>query len=363
MDTHFFPRQPLFWRYHLGASAFCAIVTLLTIVLWSPLVVLDSVATVAWLLPYTLAVLAFRWLYRRHGLRRLPMGRQIALAVVYASLAAVLVSVFVAAATLPFFWGRLADYYAAKGAPLALGDYLVRSLSSSSLQAQVFICAWIFIYISFTGNRDARAQELANARLQASLKDAQLRSLSNQLNPHFLFNSLNNIRFMMHEDANRADVMLVGLSDMLRYSLEGAQRDKVPLGEEIAIVERYAGIVGLQLEERLRFRIDIPARLHACLVPPLLLQMLVENAVKHGIEPLRSGGEVTLAACTRDAALEFVVANDKPATGNSRDGLGLGIRNIEQRLALLYGESARHEVRDAGHRYEVVLTIPRELAR
>ncbi len=362
MVTHFFPRQALFWWYHLGASAFCAVVTLLTIVLWSPLVAQDSAATIVWALPYTLSVLAFRWLYKRRGWRRLPMVRQIGLAFVYGSLTAVLVSIVVAAATLPFFWERLAAYYAAKGVPLAPRDYLVRSISSGSLQAQVFICAWIFIYISFTGNRDARAQELANARLQASLKDAQLRSLSTQLHPHFLFNSLNNIRFMMHEDANRADAMLVGLSDMLRYSLESGLRDKVPLGEEIAIVERYAGIVGLQLEERLRFRIEVPPSLHACLVPPLLLQMLVENAVKHGIEPLRSGGEVLLSACARSTGLEFVVANDKAETGKSGDGLGLGIRNIEQRLALLYGGSAGHKVRDTGRRYEVVLTIPQEVA-
>jgi hypothetical protein len=362
---HFFPRQPQFWWYHLGASAFCTAVTLLTIALWSPLVAQDSAATVVWVLPYTVVVLAFRWLYKRRGWQRWPMARLIPLAFVYGSLAAVLVSSFITATTLPFFWDRLAAYYAAAGAPLALGSYLVRSVSSASLQAQVFICAWIFIYISFTGSRDAREQELANARLQASLKDAQLHSLSNQLNPHFLFNSLNNIRFVIHEDAQRADAMLVGLSEMLRYSLEGAFRDKVRLEEEIAVVERYIAIVGLQLEERLRFTLDIPARLHGCLVPPLLLQMLVENAVKHGIEPLRAGGQVALAARDHEGGLQFVVANDKadPVAGGSvGEGLGIGIRNIEQRLALLYGTDATHEVRDGNGRYEVVLTIPMEPA-
>jgi signal transduction histidine kinase len=360
---HFFPRQPQFWWYHLGASAFCAAVTLLTIALWSPraLVAQDSAATLALLLPYSVAVLAFRWLYKRRGWNRLPMGRLIPLAFVYGSLAAVLVSGCITAATLPFFWQRLAAYYAAAGAPLALESYLVRSIGSSSLQTQVFICAWIFIYISFTGSRDAREQALANARLQASLKGAQLRSLSNQLNPHFLFNSLNNIRFVIHEDAQRADAMLVGLSEMLRYSLEGSLRDKVPLEEEMAVVERYIAIVGLQLEERLRFTLDVPARLHGCLVPPLLLQMLVENAVKHGIEPLRGGGRVALSAREDGAGLRFVVANDKADMIDSAGaGLGIGIRNIEQRLALLYGADATHAVRDANGHYEVVLTIPKE---
>jgi hypothetical protein len=366
MAPTFFPRQPQFWWYHLGASAFCMAVTLLTIVLWSPLVAQDSAATVVWVLPYTIAVLAFRWMYKRRGWKHRQMSRLIPLVFVYGSVAAVLVSSFVTAATLPFFWEQLAAYYAASRAPLVMPDYLLRSIISSSLQAQVFICAWIFIYVSVTGNRDAREHELANARLQASLRDAQLCSLSNQLNPHFLFNSLNNIRFMIHEDAHRADAMLVGLSEMLRHSLEGALRDKVQLGEEIAVVERYIAIVGLQLEARLRFTLDIPARLHDCLVPPLLLQMLVENAVKHGIEPLRSGGQVMLSAREHDAGLRFVVANDQPGSG-ARDiggaGLGIGIRNIEQRLALLYGKDATHEVRDANGRYEVVLTVPKELAQ
>jgi hypothetical protein len=366
MVLHFFPRQPRFWWYHLGASAACGALTLLTIALWSPLVAQDSAAALVWLLPYTVAVLAFRWLYKKRAWQQQPMSRLIPLVFAYGSVAAVLVSSFVNAATLPFFWARLAAYYAASGAPLDPGGYLVRAIISASLQTQVFICAWIFIYISFTGSRDARRRELDNARLEAALKDAQLRSLSNQLNPHFLFNSLNNIRFVIHENAQRADAMLVSLSEMLRYSLEGCLRDKVRLGEEIAVVEQYIGIAGLQLEERLRFALDVPAQLHGCLVPPLLLQMLVENAVKHGIERLRGGGQVALSASAQDARLRFVVTNDKTDSGNAgtgRDGLGIGIRNIEQRLALLYGAHASHQVRDAGQRYEVVLTIPLELAQ
>ena len=361
MATRFFPPDRQFWSYHLGASAYCTAVTLLTIVLWSPLVLQDSVATAVWLLPFTLAVLAFRWLYKERGWNRLTMGRLIVLAVAYGSAAAVLVAACVAAATLPFFWDQIAPFYAVRGVPIGIGAYLLRTISSTSLQAQVFICAWIFIYISFTGSRDARVRELDNARLQTALRDAQLRSLSNQLNPHFLFNSLNNIRFMIHEDAARADTMLVGLSEILRYSLRGDDRATVRLAEEISVVERYLEIVGAQLEERLRFTIDIAHTLHDCLVPPLLLQMLVENAVKHGVEPLRAGGALCLSATRVDDALQVVVVNDKPTTPPG-GGLGIGMRNINQRLALLYGEAATHAVDDSGSRYRVTLTLPIERA-
>lgn len=362
MALRFFPRHRQFWFYHLGASAFCVAVTLLTIALWSPLVSQDSVATVAWLLPYTLAVLGFRWLYKQRGWQALSMGRLIGLVFVYGSATAVLVAVVVAALTLPFFWNELLAWYAAQGATFEPGTYLLRTLSGTSLQAQVFLCAWIFIYISYTGQRDARQQELANAQLQASLKEAQLRSLSNQLNPHFLFNSLNNIRFMIHEDAHRAEAMLVGLSEILRYSLEGDRRSKVTLGEEVGMIERYIAIAAVQLGERLRFTTDIPPQLLACMVPPLLLQMLVENAVKHGVEPLRGGGAILLSACQEENSLRFVVANDMPAAPGMQAGLGIGMGNVAARLQLLYGDAALQTVRTTPGRHEVALVIPKEAA-
>jgi len=361
MGIRFFPANRQFWFYHLGAGAFCMAVTLLTVVLWSPLAVLDGVSTLLWLPPYTLAVLAFRWLYRRRGWKAMGMGRLVLLAVVYASAAAVLVTTSVAAMTLPFFWDDVAVYYAKYDMTLDPMAYLLRTIYGASLQAQVFICAWIFIYISFTGSRDARESALQTAHLQNALHEAQLRSLSNQLNPHFLFNSLNNIRFMIHEDAGRADAMLVGLSEILRYSLAGDERRKVPLAEERAIVERYLAIVGAGLEERLRVRIDIPPQLDACLVPPLLLQTLAENAVKHGIEPLREGGALSVSGRQDGALLHLEVVNDKPAQGGS-GGLGMGMRHLAQRLGLLYGERARHEAHDSGDRYRVALALPLETA-
>jgi LytS/YehU family sensor histidine kinase len=168
---------------------------------------------------------------------------------------------------------------------------------------------------------------------------------------------------MIHEDGQRADTMLVGLSDMLRYTLAGDSRPKVRLAEELGIIERYIAIVGVQLEERLRFTMTIPAQLHDCLVPPLLLQILVENAVRHGIEPLRAGGSLTVTAADAGSHLRFMVVNDTPATrAAGGTGLGIGMRNIAQRLELLYGGAATHAVHATSGRHEVLLTLPREQA-
>lgn len=366
MGFHFLPRDRQFWLLHLGATAFTVSVTLLTVMLWSPLREQDGAAALAWAPPFTLAMLGFRWMYRRYALQRWSMGRLIVAAVSYASVAAVFVTICVTAMTLPIFWNDLKSFYAARSMPLVATDYLLRSIASASLQAQVFLCAWIFIYISITGQRDARDREVANARLEASLKDAQLRSLANQLNPHFLFNSLNDIRFMMYENAAQADAMLVGLSDILRYSLEGALREKVPLAEELAVIERYVGIVSVQLESRLRFSIDAPVQLRSFLVPPLMLQMLVENAIKHGAASMQQGGAVHVSISARGPNLRLTVVNEKPtaacARGDSGPGLGLAIRNIEQRLHLLYGSAARHTSSSMGRQYEVTLDIPKEEA-
>lgn len=361
----FLPRDRQFWLLHLGATLFTAGVTLLTVMLWSPLRAQDSAAALAWTPPFTLAVLGFRWMYKRHAWQRWSMGRLVVAAVAYASVAAVFVTVCVTAMTLPVFWNELESFYTARNMPLVTADYLLRSIASASLQAQVFLCAWIFIYISITGQRDARDQELATTRLQASLKDAQLRSLANQLNPHFLFNSLNDIRFMIHEDAAQADAMLVGLSDILRYSLEGPLREKVTLSEELAVIERYIGIVSVQLESRLRFSMDVPGHLGSCLVPPLMLQMLVENAIKHGAASMRQGGAVHVSISEQGSNLRLAVVNDKPAAPSASveaAGLGLAVRNIEQRLHLLYGGAARHTTFSSERQHEVTLDIPKEAA-
>lgn len=363
MAFHFLPRDRQFWFLHLGATAFSAAVTLLTVLLWSPLRAQDSAAALAWMLPFTAAVLLFRWLYQTRGWKRWSMVRLIAIAVAYASAAALLITLCVTALTLPFFWESLQNFYTARGMELVAADYLLRSVASASLQAQVFVCAWIFIYISVTGQRDARDQELANARLQTSLKDAQLRSLVNQLNPHFLFNALNDIRFMIQENGEQADAMLVGLAEILRYSLEGALREKVPLSEELAMIERYIAIVGVQLESRLRFSIDVPPALKPCLVPPLMLQMLIENAIKHGAASMREGGAVTVSVSEQGSQLRIAVFNDKPPVADKAGaGLGLAVRNIEQRLQLLYAGGASYQSHSSALQHEVVLTIPKEAA-
>jgi LytS/YehU family sensor histidine kinase len=237
---------------------------------------------------------------------------------------------------------------------LLLKIYFGNIFSSSFL-----IIAWSFIYIGITNARKAKASQLDNLRLQNNLKEAQLSSLSNQLNPHFLFNSLNNIRFMIHENAEQADNMITALSEVLRYSLESSQHEKRLLSKEVEVIQRYIEIVNIQFEDRLNFTMDIPDSLMDMPVPPMFLQMLIENAVKHGLEQMQHGGDISVTAVSRAENTEFCVVNDIPENGSSEsNSTGLGLKNIQQRLSLLYAGNASIEAKQVANKFQVKICLP-----
>lgn len=364
MALQFIPRDRQFWFYHGSSTIFTGAITLITVYLWGNLEAIYAASTLVWVLPYTAAVLGFRWFYKKRQWHALPMGKLIPIAIAYGTLAGLAVVALVQAMVLPLFWQNVVDSYAAINVMLIPREYVVRRVIGDGLQSQLFIAAWIFIYISVTGSRRIKEADFANLRLQNSLKEAQLSSLSNQLNPHFLFNSLNNIRFMIHENPDQADNTLVALSELLRYSLESSQQDKVRLSREIEIIRRYIAIVEGQLEARLRFAMNVPSSLHAFLMPPMVLQMLIENAIKHGIDQLHHGGELSLEASETDDRLVLAVTNDIPVVaGKAPPGMGIGLQNIQRRLQLLYGDHASFAVTQGEARFHVLMTLPKETAR
>jgi two-component sensor histidine kinase len=342
--TALFPRDRQFWGYHVLLALGACAISLATLQMYGSFVAREVAAATLWVLPFTLAALGFRWLYKRRSWRALSSTRQLPLVLAYGTLAGLAVAAAVAAMLWPAF-----------------GPTSVRRVVGDGLQAQLFLCAWSFIYISVTGQRHLRDTEVANLQLQGSLREAQLDNLASQLNPHFLFNSLNNIRFMLHENASLADSNLVALSEILRYSLESGQHTKVRLSRELDIVRRYVDIVRAQYEERLRFTLHTETSHEACLVPPMALHLLVENAVKHGIDDLRDGGLLAVSVSASGERLHLRVLNDVPpaASGHSA-GAGVGLRNIERRLQLLYGGAARLLVTRHPARFEVLLDLPLE---
>lgn len=227
--------------------------------------------------------------------------------------------------------------------------------------ASFYIMCWMMLYIGITSRRKTKQIEIDNLRLQNSLKEAELSSLSNQLNPHFLFNALNNIRFMIHEDANNAEKMLMSLSSVLRYSLDSSKNERVLFKDELEISNRYIDLIRIQFEERLDFIINIPDQLLDCKLPPMVLQMLLENAVKHGIDNIREGGTINVDAKLVEQTMTIDVCNDLPEDYESkRKEPGIGLFNIGQRLDLLYAGHGSIETRVLNKRFCVTVEIPQE---
>jgi two-component system LytT family sensor kinase len=203
---------------------------------------------------------------------------------------------------------------------------------------------------AFDYHRKFREREVRATQLEGQLAQAQLQALRMQLHPHFLFNTLNGIAGLVRESQNKAAVqMIAGLSDLLRYALENAGKQEVPLREELEFLELYLNIQQMRFPDRLRVRMEIEPETLDARVPNLILQPLVENAIRYGVAPRASAGTVGVSTRREDGELELRVYDDGPglrrAAPTAEDaGAGIGLRNTRARLGQLYG---------AGHRFEV----------
>jgi two-component sensor histidine kinase len=208
--------------------------------------------------------------------------------------------------------------------------------------------------------RTYHERELRTSELETRLAQSKLQALRMQLNPHFLFNSLNSISALMHKDVEAADAMLIRLSDLLRHTLDSADTQEVPLREELEFLERYLEIERTRFGQRLRVKMDIAPDTLDALVPNLSLQPLVENAIKHGIEPHARPGLVQLRARHENGILDLQVQDDGSGLPKGQTlEEGVGLSNTRARLRQLYGQAHQLVLTDAeGGGLLVRLTIP-----
>jgi LytS/YehU family sensor histidine kinase len=232
-------------------------------------------------------------------------------------------------------------------------------------QVLTFVIAYALI-LTVTYVVDAREkmarQVTEAARLNEQLSQAQLAALRRQMDPHFMFNTLNSIAGLVRDRRNAAAVhMIVGLSEFLRRASEDSHRTQVTLAEEVEYLQRYVDIQKVRFGDRLRVSLDIPAELLDTQVPSLLLQPLVENAIKHGVSKRISGGEIRVAGARREGALCLTVYNDGPYVPEDLavSHPGLGLSNLRTRLQILHGNQSGLVLRlaDVGG-VEVVATVP-----
>ena len=213
---------------------------------------------------------------------------------------------------------------------------------------------WLTIYFAVHARRE---RDSVQFRLAAVARDAQLQALRAQINPHFLFNCLNSLRHLIATQPARAEVMVTGLADLLRYSLVSDRSDSVLLSDELHIVNEYLKLEAVRLEERLTVEQSITPDALRARVPPMLIQLLVENAIKHGISELPAGGVVNITAGVSTGRLDVRVTN----TGRLRPqalGNGHGLANVRERLRLIYGNAAAFSLEERHGAVEARLSMP-----
>ena len=221
----------------------------------------------------------------------------------------------------------------------------------------------IGVFYAFDYYRKYREREVAATRLEAQLATAQLDSLRMQLHPHFLFNTLNSIVGLVRDNKNHAAVnMLVGLSDLLRHTLEYSSRHEVELREEINFIKLYLSIQEMRFSDRLRIELDIDPRTTKALVPNLILQPLTENALRHGIARTADSGLVGISSVVNDGHLRLTVYDEGaglPDDWQLKGSMGIGLANTAARLQQLYDNDHEFDIRNRdGGGVEVVIVMP-----
>ena len=240
---------------------------------------------------------------------------------------------------------------AIKGYGLTVPGY---SLTEISARPHVFIltfvgalCNGLFVGLLFLFNfRDARAQtQLLRAEADRNLLskqtvEAELKLMQAQVEPHFLFNTLASVQFLTETDPPMAGLMLGHLLSYLRSAVPQLRSGSTTLGQEAELARAYLSIMQMRMESRLRFSIDIPPSLESHPFPPMLLMSVVENAIKHGIEPHAEGGEVRLEAKQKDGSLVVSVTDNGHGFADHL-GQGVGLTNLRERLKALYGQRSQ----------------------
>ena len=278
-----------------------------------------------------------RWIIKRQewlALRPAALMVRIATAVLIISIVAYLNTLALSEAV-----------YGTMVTPIASAFYQRLDLGGQLRNQFIFMllvhAAWVAVYLAIAIQRHRYRAELRQAQLGEALRAAELRLLQSQLNPHFLFNALNGLRSLIAEDPGRAREAVTQLARTMRYSLASGDEGLVSLERELEMVEDYLALESMRLEERLRIERHIEDDARPARLPAMLLQTLVENAIKHGIAQLKSGGTLRIDAKLELGQLILRVGNPRPQNPSPAGGEGVGLRNASQRLRLLFGDRAR----------------------
>lgn len=347
-------------HFLLIAASFWVLFGLVTgVLVWISM--LDHGHSVPWLLSY-FVIIWFAWLAPTGVIlwltRRFPItGWRMSVVLIHVAAAMTIAFVHAFYEIAIMLWMRPYDRMTATWQQLDVTTFLFARVPLSwVLYCLVLGCVLAFEYYERYHERALRA-----AQLERSLADAKLHALELQLRPHFLFNTLNAIAGLVRSQRNeQAVTMIAGLADLLRYSLDHAERQRVPLAQEVSMLKRYLEIEMARFSDRLTCRIAIDAEAGRALVPSLILQPLVENAARHGIAKLAAPGTVAVEANRAGERLQIRIRNSGVLAADAVEGIG--IRNTRERLRTIYGDAAAFSLGASEGGVLAVLDLPWQAA-
>ena len=231
-------------------------------------------------------------------------------------------------------------------------------LLGSTFDNGLFILPWLLIYYFYHFFQKSRRQQLDTLRLETLIKELELKTIKAHINPHFIFNALNSIRALVDENPKRARRAVTELSNILRSSMQSEKMETVPFEKELSIVKDYLALENMRFEDRLKIEYQIDEDTLNQPVPPMMLQTLVENAIKHGISKQIDGGLIKVISEFKGDFHELTVQNTGRLSGEVNE-FGFGLSSTNNRLSLLYGEKANFEIKQVnGSMVEAKVLIP-----
>lgn len=232
-------------------------------------------------------------------------------------------------------------------------------LLATTMDIGLFIIPWVLIYYFYHYISKSRKQQLDTLKLEALVKELELKTIKSHINPHFMFNALNSIRALIDENPLRARNAITELSNILRSSMQTEKSETVPFEKELDIVKDYLALEHIRFEDRLQIEYQIDEETLDQPVPPMMLQTLVENAIKHGIGKQEKGGMVKVISDFKGNYHEMIVQNSGSLNGHI-NGDGFGLSSTKNRLHLLFGEKANFEITQYDGLVEAKVSIPIE---
>ncbi|WP_158658050.1 sensor histidine kinase [Agarilytica rhodophyticola] len=301
-------------------------------------------------------LLSFRYLYQKNEWHQLSLIETISVTFGFNLLTAILVVYFV-----PFSIASTDIWFDLFQRESISTTRTFDEKFISFFYSYIYQLLWCVVYILFNARLINEGLSSKEEAMSHELKDVKIHFLVNQISPHFLFNGLNNLCSLIDEDSEKAQSVVRSFSELLRYCLEAHKYEKASMQREVEFVQHYIALSKIQYEERLRFSLHMPDSLYGYMVPPMMVQLLVENAIKHGVGSCKDGSDVEMRIYEKDYFIHIVVINDGNLSnrGNGQSS-GVGLKNIYERLQLLYNDRASFDIDACAGKVIAKLVIPKE---